>query len=128
MKTFAIVLCLVAGAAALPRGFYSGGLFGQGGQATGNAAGNVVSGVSGGPFQNSRITQVSATASGSARGNARSTNSASATNFGSSGLFGNQQFSNTNAVSNQQSFGGGFGGYQRPAGFGYQQYPRRGYY
>ncbi|XP_037074568.1 secreted protein C-like [Pollicipes pollicipes] len=129
MKTVAMLFCLVAGAVALPQGFFPGGLFSQNGQATGSAAGNVVSGVSGGPFQNSRITQVSATASGSASGNAVSSNVASASNVASSGLFGNQEFSNTNAVSNQQTFGGGLSGsYQRPIGQFRRQYRRPNFY
>ncbi|XP_037074573.1 secreted protein C-like [Pollicipes pollicipes] len=129
MKTVAMLFCLVAGAVALPQGFFPGGLFSQNGQATGSAAGNVVSGVSSGPFQSSRITQISATASGSASGNAVSSNSASASNAVSSGLFGNQEFSNTNAVSNQQTFGGGLSGsYQRPIGQFRRQYRRPNFY
>ncbi|XP_037074575.1 uncharacterized protein LOC119095987 [Pollicipes pollicipes] len=74
--------------------------------ATGGASSNIVSGVSTGPHQGASITQLSASAGGTASGNAVSSNSASATNLAGSGIFGQQQFSNTNANSNQQTFNG----------------------
>jgi len=107
MKTFAILLCAIAAVAGAP----------QGSSATGNAAGNVVTGTTNNGGQTSRITQVSATAGGSASGNSISTNSASASNIGTSGVFGGgQDISQTNAVSNQQTFGSNlFSGIQQPA-------------
>jgi len=107
MKTFTILLCAIAAAAVAP----------QGSSATGNAAGNVVTGTTNNGGQTSRITQVSATAGGSASGNSISTNSASASNIGTSGVFGGgQDISQTNAVSNQQTFGSNlFSGIQQPA-------------
>jgi len=56
MKTFAVLLCAIAAAAGAP----------QGSSATGNAAGNVVTGTTNNGGQTSRITQVSATAGVSA--------------------------------------------------------------
>ncbi|KAF0304573.1 hypothetical protein FJT64_023628 [Amphibalanus amphitrite] len=108
MKTAVVLLAVLSTAAAVPFGFFRPGGYNQGGSATGSAAGNVVSGSSSGPYQNSQITQVSAQAQGSVRGNGYSNNQATASNIGISSPFGNQQFSNTNAVSNQGSFGGGF--------------------
>ena len=64
MKTIAAIvaaLCALSVSSAAPFGFL-GGLLGQNSQATGGAAGNVVTGSSSGPYQNSEIVQVSAQA------------------------------------------------------------------
>ena len=67
MKTAVVLLAVLSAASAVPFGFYRPRGFGQGGAATGGAAGNVVSGSSFGPYQSSDITQVSAQAHVSAR-------------------------------------------------------------
>jgi len=129
MNTITVLFCLVSAAAAMPgwgrrqnfggQGGYNQGSNFNGGYrqpstATGSATGNVVSGTSSNGYgQTSRITQLSAHAQGSTSGNGISNNHASASNFGSSGPHGNQDFSNTNAVSKQQTFDSGFG-----SGFG----------
>ncbi|XP_043228159.1 uncharacterized transmembrane protein DDB_G0289901-like [Amphibalanus amphitrite] len=129
MRSVAIVLLLAAAAAGRPsRLNLFGGSFGHhqfqspAGQATGSAGGTVTTGVSNTPLGSTSITNVGASAGGSAGGgNAVSTNTATATHVGTSGVFGNTQGSNVNAVSNQHTFGsagsnlhGTFGGF----GFG----------
>ncbi|KAF0309090.1 hypothetical protein FJT64_002104 [Amphibalanus amphitrite] len=119
MRAALVLCCLLAAAAAAPQFFRPGQFqFNRPGQATGSAAGNVVSGTSSGPGGTSTVTQVSAEAGGSVRGpGASSTNSASASNVNAQTPFGNFQQSNTNANSNQSSGGGRrpcFGFFCRP--------------
>ncbi|XP_043221325.1 glutamine-rich protein 2-like [Amphibalanus amphitrite] len=95
------------GQAGLVQPGHSAGIIPGGGVATGNAAGNVLQAQQSTPIGGSTQTQqTSAVAGGSASGlGSSSINQASSQGSQSTGLFGNQQSSNTDALSVQQ--GGG---------------------